>query len=39
MADIMPEYESSDEEKPRENLNKKDQGANLTGWNELFLKD
>jgi len=35
----MPEYESSDEEKPKENLNKKDQGANLTGWNELFLKD
>jgi ATP-dependent RNA helicase UAP56/SUB2 len=39
MADIMPEYESSDEEKPKENPNKKDQGANLTGWNELFLKD
>lgn len=39
MAEIMPEYESSDEEKPKENLNKKDQGANLTGWNELFLKD
>ena len=35
----MPEYESSDEEKPKENQNKKDQGANLTGWNELFLKD
>lgn len=39
MADIMPEYESSDEEKPKENVGKKDQGANLTGWNELFLKD
>lgn len=33
MADIMPEYESSDEEKPKENPTKKDQGANLTGWN------
>lgn len=39
MAEIMPEYESSDEEKPKENVSKKDQGANLTGWNELFLKD
>ncbi len=39
MADIMPEYESSDDEKPKEVQNKKDQGANLTGWNELFLKD
>lgn len=39
MADIMPEYESSDDEKPKENVPKKDQGANLTGWNELFLKD
>ena len=39
MADIMPEYESSDDEKPKENQSKKDQGANLTGWNELFLKD
>lgn len=35
----MPEYESSDEEKPKENQQKKDQGANLTGWNELFLKE
>jgi superfamily II DNA/RNA helicase len=39
MTDIMPEYESSDDEKPKEVQNKKDQGANLTGWNELFLKD
>jgi superfamily II DNA/RNA helicase len=39
MADIMPEYESSDEEKPKEDIKKKDQGANLTGWNELFLKE
>lgn len=39
MADIMPEYESSDEEKPKDIAGKKDQGANLTGWNELFLKD
>ena len=38
MADIMPEYESSEDEKPKE-VGKKDQGANLTGWNELFLKD
>jgi len=34
----MPEYESSEDEKPKE-VGKKDQGANLTGWNELFLKD
>jgi ATP-dependent RNA helicase UAP56/SUB2 len=39
MADIMPEYESSDEEKPKEDPKKKEQGANLTGWNELFLKE
>jgi len=39
MADIIPEYDSSDDEKPKENQQKKDQGANLTGWNELFLKD
>jgi len=40
MADIIPDYNSSDEdEKPKEVINKKDQGANLTGWNELFLKD
>lgn len=32
MADIVPEYESSDDEKPKE-VQKKDQGANLTGWN------
>ena len=29
---ILPDYESSDEEKPRVN-EKKDTGANLTGWN------
>ena len=39
MAEIMPEYESSDDEKPKGEIGKKDQGANLTGWNELFLKD
>jgi hypothetical protein len=40
MDNIMPEYESSDEEKPRvANEQKKDFGANLTGWNELFLKE
>jgi ATP-dependent RNA helicase UAP56/SUB2 len=39
MADIIPEYDSSDDEKPKEAQQKKDQGANLTGWNELFLKD
>ena len=38
MNDIVPEYESSDEEKPKSNVQKKDQGANLTGWIELFLK-
>lgn len=36
----MPAYESSDDEKPRAaNDKKNDFGANLTGWNELFLKD
>jgi superfamily II DNA/RNA helicase len=40
MAEIMPDYESdSEEQKPKENVNKKDQGANLTGWSDLFLKD
>lgn len=38
MNDIVPEYESSDDEKPKQGAQKKDQGANLTGWNELFLK-
>ena len=38
MDNVMPDYDSSDEEKPRQN-EKKDTGANLTGWNELFLKD
>ena len=38
MDNVLPDYESSDEEKPRVN-EKKDTGANLTGWNELFLKD
>lgn len=35
----MPRYESSDEEEKPKVQNKRDQGANLTGWNELFLKD
>lgn len=41
MTDIMPEYESSDDEKPKElqGHGQKEQGANLTGWSELFLKD
>ncbi len=38
MDNVLPDYESSDDEKPRVN-EKKDTGANLTGWNELFLKD
>lgn len=29
---IMPEYESSDDEKPRVNEKNKGEGANLTGW-------
>lgn len=39
MDNIMPEYESSDDEKPKVGEKKNDFGANLTGWNELFLKD
>jgi ATP-dependent RNA helicase UAP56/SUB2 len=38
MDNVLPDYDSSDDEKPRVN-EKKDTGANLTGWNELFLKD
>lgn len=38
----IPDYEqSSDEEKvkPNKGPGKGEFGANLTGWNELFLKD
>ena len=39
MDEMMPNYvDSSDEEKPKE-APRRDQGANLTGWNELFLKE
>ena len=37
--DLMPNYvDSSDDEKPKDAA-RKEQGANLTGWNELCLKD
>jgi hypothetical protein len=39
MDNALPDYESSDDEKPRVNNEKKDTGANLAGWNDLFLKD
>lgn len=33
MDNVMPDYESSDDEKPRVNDKKDIGGANLTGWN------
>lgn len=39
MDNVLPDYESSDDEKPRVNNDKRDTGANLAGWNDLFLKD
>ena len=39
MAEIIPDYDSEEDEKPKGVVDKKGQGANLTGWNDLFLKD
>lgn len=39
MAEIIPDYDSEEDEKPKVGVDKKGQGANLTGWNDLFLKD
>ena len=39
---IIPDYDDSDDEqKPvvNQGANKKDLGGNLSGWNELFLKE
>ncbi len=36
----IPDYDSDEEKLPKnKNQNKGEFGANLTGWNELFLKD